>query len=63
MKADASRESQTKDGRFVAIDNDAKLTVGIDLNFSAGREMETSALRLHAQGWNLTVPDRFGKLN
>jgi hypothetical protein len=34
----------------------------MDLDFSADRDLKTSPLRLHAEGWNLTVPDKFGKI-
>lgn len=62
MKPDPGRESQTKDGRYFAIDSEANLTVSMDLDFSADRDLKTSPLRLHAEGWNLTVPDKFGKI-
>ncbi len=63
MKPEIDRESKTKDGRFVAIDSDANLTASIILYFSPDRDLDTSSLRLHAEGWNLTVPDKFGKMN
>lgn len=63
MKPELGREARTKEGKYVAIDRDAILTINLSLHFSSDRDLQTSSLRLHAEGWNLTVPDKFGYLH
>jgi hypothetical protein len=63
MKPDPIKEIKTKDGRFVSIDPDARLTLSMDLYFSRDRDMQTSAIRINAEGWNLTVPGKFDKID
>jgi hypothetical protein len=47
----------------VSIDPDARLTLGMGLHFSRDRDMQTSAIRINAEGWNLTVPGKFDKVD
>ena len=49
------RDSKLKDGREtrIAIQDGALATVETELYFSADRDLEISALTLHASGWNL----------
>jgi hypothetical protein len=63
MKPDPIKEIKTKDGRFVSIDPDARLTLSMGLYFSRDRDMQTSAIRIDAEGWNLTVPGKFDKVD
>ena len=63
MKPDPAREIKTRDGRFVSIDPDARLTLSMGLYFSRDRDMQTSAIRINAEGWNLTVPGKFDKID
>jgi hypothetical protein len=63
MKPDPGREVKTRDGRFVSIDPDARLTLSMGLYFSRDRDMQTSAIRINAEGWNLTVPGKYDKID
>lgn len=63
MQADPERESNMKEGGFVSIDPDARLTLSMGLYFSRDRDLQTSAIRLHAEGWNLTVPGKYDKID
>ncbi len=63
MKPDPGKEIKTRDGRFVSIDPDARLTLSMGLYFSRDRDMQTSAIRINAEGWNLTVPGKYDKID
>ena len=63
MQPNPNRYCQTKDGKVVYVDPDARLTLSMTLDFSSDRELWTSPIRLHAEGWNLRVSGQYDKID